>query len=121
MTLYGQTQSQNFTLPSAVLDSMIFEVRKGRECSLALVASIEAITALQISEGQKGRLIELQASQLENYRLLDANSEARMQNQTELFMIDRQKQKAKLKKRGRIILGQSVAIVVLVVLILGGS
>ena len=97
---------------------MIFEVSKGRECASALTASLQAITALQISECEKVRLIELQASQLENYRLLDANWSARLTNQAELSSIERQKLRNKVRKRGRIIFGESVGIGVFLALLL---
>lgn len=84
-------------------------------------ASQTAIFQLRAAISEKTDVVTLQGEQLKNYLILIDALKSTISNDRELAMIDRIKLKAKLKKRAKIILGQSVAIVVLVVLVLGGS
>lgn len=96
---------------------MIFEVRKGRECSVALTASLERITALENLNHSQGQLIEIRGQEIARLKELDGIFTLRLSNQSELFQIEKSKLRAKIKKRNRIIFGQAAAIVVLVLLL----
>lgn len=116
--LAGQAQSKTFTLPTVIVDSMIFEVRKGRECDTALNFALQTIEAKNSLIHGQGKIIELRGKQIENYALLDANWSERMSNLTETHSLDKAKLKAEKKKLRKIIFGESLAIIVLVVLLL---
>lgn len=110
--------SKLYCLPEAQFDTIAYYAIKYHSCDTTLRTHLQAITALQISDHEKGRLIDLQSSQLENYRLLDANWSARLTNQNELFQIQREKDRQKIKKRNRIIVGEGLGILLLLALIL---
>jgi len=114
-TVYSQTY---YRIRTGAFDSLAFLAQKGKICDSLSETHLKAITALQISDQQKGQVIALQSSQLENYRILDANWSASMQNQADLFLIDKAQMRTKLKKRSLIIVGQSGIIVVLLAIVL---
>jgi len=99
---------------------LIYEVRKGRACDTALNFALQTIEAKNSLIDGQGKIIELMGQEIENYRLLDANWSARLTNQAELSSIERQKLRHKVRKRGKIIFGQSVGIGVLIALLLLG-
>lgn len=118
--LHGRGQSATFTLPTYVLDSMIWEVQKGRACDTALNFALQTIESKNVLIDGQGKIIELRDQQIENYALLDANWSARLQNQTELFQIERSNLKQKIRKRNKILVGQGLVIAILLALIVGG-
>lgn len=97
---------------------MIFEVRKGRECSATLTASLERITALQILNHSQGQLIELRGREVANLKELDHNWSLRMDNQADLFFIEKSKLKEQKRKWLKIALSEAGLIAVLLVLLL---
>ena len=99
---------------------MIYEVRKGRACDTALNFALQTIEAKNNLIDGQSKIIELRAKEIANYRLLDANWSQRLTNQAELSSIERQKLRNKVRKRGKIIFGQSVGIGVLIALLLLG-
>lgn len=96
---------------------MIFEVRKGRECSAALTASLERITALENLNHTQGQLIEIRGQEVRLINDLDKNWSFRLTNQSELFAIEKSKLKNKNKRKVKIIIVQSLIIVVLVIML----
>lgn len=99
---------------------MIWEVQKGRACDTALNFALQTIESKNVLIDGQGKIIELRDQQIENYALLDANWSARLQNQTELFQIERSNLKQKIRKRNKILVGQGLVIAILLALIVGG-
>jgi hypothetical protein len=116
--LAGRGQSKTFTLPIAIVDSLIFETRKGRACDTALNFALQTIQAKNSLIDGQGKIIELRAKEIGLLKELDANWSARLTNQAELSSIERQKLRNKVRKLGRIIFGESVGIGVLLALLL---
>ena len=112
--------SQNFTLPSVVVDSMIFEVRKGRACDSLQKAQLRLILATQEQLSSRDKVIALQDRQIENYGLIQETWEKRFTNAQELYTIEKSSLRQKVKKRNKLIVGQSLVIAILVAVILGG-
>lgn len=97
---------------------MIFEVRKGRECSATLAASLERITALQILSTEQAGLIELRGREVQALKELDGNWSLRLQNQTDLFLIEKSKLKTQKRKWLRIAISEAGLIAVLLAVLL---
>jgi len=110
-------RSQTFTLPTSVLDSLIFEVRKGRMCDSLQESQSRLILATQEQLLTRDKVIALQGTQIENSAFIQATWEKRYDNAQELYQIDKQELKHKIRKRNRIILGESAIILLLLFLI----
>lgn len=115
--LAGRGQSKTFTLRTDILDSMIFELRKGRACDTALNFALQTIESKNNLIHGQDKIIELRGQEIENYRLLDANWSARLTNQAELESLERSKLKTKLRKQRKIIFGEAVGIIALLAVI----
>lgn len=110
--------SQSYTIKVSKLDSLIFYAKKGKFCDSLSETHLKAITALQISDSQKGKVIELQSSLIENYRILDANWSESLQNQADLFLIEKSKLRSQKRKWLRISIAEAGLIAVLLIALL---
>lgn len=97
---------------------MIFEVRKGRVCDSLQNAQSRLILATQEQLSTRDKVIALQDAKIENLGLISQTWEKRYDSAQELYSIDKSRMKTKLRKRGRIIFGESVGIAVLLVVFL---
>jgi len=117
VTVYSQ---QYYRIEVGKLDTLFFYAQKGKICDTTIKTQLEAITALQISDREKGELIVLKDARLKNYAILDENWSLRLQNQGDLFQIEKSTLRQKVKKRNKLIIGMAGTIAVLVAVILGG-
>lgn len=79
-----------------------------------------SIQALRQAISEKTDVVTLQGEQLKNYLILIDALKATVTNDRELAMIERSELRQKVKKRNKLIVGQSLVIAILVAVILGG-
>jgi hypothetical protein len=91
--------------------------QKSKACDTALNFALQTIEAKNSLIDGQSKLIALRGIEIENYRLLDANWSARLTNQNELFQIQREKDRYKIKKQRKTIFGLSGGIVILVAIL----
>lgn len=119
-TISGTALCQQFyRIEVGKLDTLFFLATKGKKCD-SLQISLQGVLKAQEAqiEGQ-GKIIELSGRQIENYRILDANSQAQLQNTNDLFLIEKSELKQKVKKQRRTIFGLSgVSLILLAILVL---
>ena len=116
---FVQAQSPSFTLPTSVLDSMVWEVRKGRQCDTALNFALQTIEQKNALIAGQGKLIDLRAKEVATLQELDRNSGLQRDNLEKTFNLDKSILKTKIKKKNRTILGLSgLSAVLLAILIL---
>lgn len=97
---------------------MVFEVRKGRECSATLTASLERITALENLTHSQAGLIELRAKEVAALKDLDYNWSLRLDNTNKAFLIEKSELKQKVRRKNKVILAESGLIGLLVLILL---
>jgi len=97
---------------------MAFEVRKGRSCEVLKDSLFKRVLSLSELNTAKDKRIALKVDEIKNLTGLDSASTVRYQNAQELFTLEKAKLKAEKKKLRKIIFGESLAIIVLVVLLL---
>lgn len=114
----GTALSQNYTLPSVLFDSLVFEVRKGRSCD-----SLNTLNE---------RLIKSQGIQLVNYKELVKTSDGKIaalealifnykeskELLTQQFALDKSKLEKKIKKRNKLIIGEGGIILLLLIVLI---
>lgn len=116
----GYTQIKTFPVPVGILDTMLFEIERGRSCDSLQKALNFEILALNAVSLSKDKAITLQKGQIQTYAVLEGNLRDQMQNQVDLFQIERSNLKQKIRKRNKILVGQGLVIAILVALIVGG-
>ncbi len=114
----GYTQIKTFPVPVGVLDTMIFEIERGRACDSLQKAQLQLITASQVELLAQGRVIVLQTEQVANLKALSGAKDKQLQNANDLFLIEKSELKQKVKNQRRTIFGLSGGILVLVALII---
>lgn len=117
---YGLSSESDTTylIKTRDFDQLIFLARKGKILDSVTNASLAALQALRATISENARTISLQGSQIKDYEILVGSLKATITKDRELSMIERQKLRNKVRKRGRIIAGESVGIGVLVLLLL---
>ncbi len=118
MTLCAQGLSQSFTLPTVIVDSMIFEVRKGRACDTVLRKQENEIQKLGAELVANGTLIVLQKKEVSQLEALLKNCEKLGALATQEFTIQKERLKDKIKKLIRVVILEGGVIVVLVILLI---
>lgn len=92
---------------------MIFEVKKGRTCADALNSALETLKEKDSVIHGQGKLIELRGKEMASLKELDRNSGLQRDNLVKTHEVDKSLLKTKVRKRGRIIAGQSGLIAIL--------
>lgn len=114
-----QSYAQLYTLKVSQFDSLIWMAQKGQFCDTAYTTALERITALQNLTHSQGQLIELRGREVATLKELDGNWSLRLQNQTDLYFIEKSALKAKVKKQRKTIFGLSgVSLILLAILVL---
>lgn len=110
---WGDLSAQT-VLPDIIVDSMIFEVKKGRECNNLQASQAEVIKAQGEELLANGTLIKLSGNQIQTLESMVVNLKDQNKLQSERFSNKEKENKKKLRKRAVIILGQAVIIVLLI-------
>lgn len=111
------SQAQTMSLPVWVIDSLVYESFKSRGCDSlqrAQAFEIESLgkeliatgTALKLSESKYSTLFALLENQKESQEIL-----------TKQFQLDKSKLKLKIKRRNKLIIGETLAILGLILLL----
>lgn len=111
-------QAQTYTLPTVLVDSMIWEVQKGRACDTALNFALQSIEAKNVLIDGQGKLIELRGRQIATLTELDQTWQMRMDNQADLFFIEKSKLKQQKRKWLKIALSEAGLIALLLAVFL---
>lgn len=114
---WGDMAAQT-VLPNVIVDSMIFEVKRGRQCSLALEASQEEIKALGNELLHTGTALKLSQSESSTLNDLLDNAKEGNEIQAMQFQKDLQTEKQKVKWWRRIGIIQGVGLIGILILIL---
>ncbi len=117
MIVPGMLLSQNFTIRTDILDSMIWEVKRGRSCDTLQQTQkivIQKQGAELIANGDAIIILKSESSKLD---ALLKNCEALGVLNQEKFTIQKDSFKDKIKKLIRIIVVEGVVIVVMIILL----
>jgi len=118
MTVCGTLHSQNYTLPTVLFDSMVFEVNLGRSCAKLQTLQKAEILRVTTELSATGRAVTLLES--EN-RALHANAAAlgeQLKDSQALGRVEKQRASIKLKRLWRVVVIESGALTVLVLLLI---
>lgn len=105
---------QNFTLPTVILDSLIFEVRKGRSCDSLQVLNERIIKSQGVQLLNQDALVKLTESKVKTLESLVSNAKEMQNLDFQQYAIDLGKEKRKKRKWIKVALVQTVVIVVLI-------
>lgn len=114
---YLDSKAQTVTLPAWVADSLIFETKLSRQCSQVMTAQTEEIKALGLELVANNKALQLSQSQSRTLEGLLTNSKENNQILTKQFALDLRREKRKSRKRGAVILGETIAIIGLILLL----
>lgn len=105
--------AQTASLPTWVIDSLIYETTKGRQCSVVMEAQQNEIEALGKELLHTGEALKL--SQSESKTLTGLLSNSKEQGRVDKMQADLNKKvlKDKVKKRTILIIGETILIVIL--------
>ncbi|OPZ92349.1 MAG: hypothetical protein BWY74_01622 [Firmicutes bacterium ADurb.Bin419] len=117
MIAFAQANSQSFILPTKIVDSLIFEVKKGRQCDSLQQAQFNEIKKLGDDLLANGKIITLQKT--ENKQLSDIiitfqEEKALLE---EKFVLKVEDLKTKIKHLWIGILSEGVVIILLILII----
>lgn len=118
MIAYGSAYCQSFTLPTKILDSLIWETRKGRSCDTLQRIQMAEIIALQNLQMASGAVIRIQRQQI---TLLDSLllSKAREQEvNRNIHRLEKRGLINDLRRLKLVAIGEGVLVVLLVILLL---
>lgn len=105
--------AQTVTMPTWLVDSMIFEVSKGRQCSVVLQAQQVELEKQGLELVATGKALELSQKQTEIVSGLLENSKQSQEILTQQFNQDRKALRKKVRIRNLIIGGQLVLILII--------
>lgn len=109
--------SQNFIIPTLYLDSLLFETSKYRVCDSVARFQQDEINKLGVELVHTNKALQLSQKESRTLEGLLTNSKENQELITKQFNLDRQKLKRKVKKRGAVILGETIAIIGLILLL----
>lgn len=109
--------SQTYTLPYEIIDSMIYEVKKGRACDSLQKAQYTEITKLNEESMKKDGVIHLQSTENENLSFLLNNANSYSDRKEKEHKIDKNALKTKIKGLTKIIFGETVFVILLIILL----
>lgn len=109
--------AQTVPLPTWLIDSAIYEIKRGRQCELVMQAQTKEVESLGRELVANGKALQLSQKESKVLEGLLTNSKENNQILTKQFNLDRQKLKKKVKKRGAVILGETIAIIGLILLL----
>ena len=117
MIAFAQANSQNFILPTKIVDSLIFEVKKGRVCDSLQQVQFSEIKKLGDELLANGKIITLQKT--ENKQLSDIITTFQKEKAflEEKFVLQTKDLKTKIRHLWVGILSEGVIIILLILII----
>lgn len=109
-------KSQSFTLPTSILDSMLWEVERGRSCDSLRLAQAKLINSQgkQLLSTEKELKLSQAKSVLQDSLLANEQNQRKLdQRQSDL---DKKVLKGKVKRRNKFIAIESIGIILLLLL-----
>lgn len=111
----GCLSAQTVLLPTWLTDSLIYEVKLGRQCNEVMKAQSKEIEALGKELMQTTKALTLSQSESQTLSSLLGNQKEANQILVKQNSEDKRKLKAKLRKRTILVIGQTVLIVILLI------
>lgn len=109
--------AQTASVPTVILDSLIFEVKLGRQCSEVIKAQSVELEKQGLELVATGKALELSQSSNSTLSALLANARDYSGILTQQFTLDKNKLKAKIKRLWFWVVSEGVVIIVIVLLI----
>lgn len=109
---------QSYTIKVSQLDSLLWMAQKYRAADSALNSATASIQALRDANSHKDEVITLRGVEVENLRALIDNLRAQNLNQQELYILYKYDLKQKIRKRNKIIAGETGIIALLLLILL---
>lgn len=106
--------AQTINLPVWVVDSLLFETTKGRQCSVVMEAQQNEIEKLGAELMHVNKALELKQSETQTLESLLSNSKEQGRVDKMQHDLNEKVLKKKVRKRNLLILGESVVIVLLI-------
>lgn len=100
-------------LPNWLIDSMAFEVQRGRQCSLVIEAQQREIESLGKELIHTNTALKLSESKSQTLEVLLHNSKEGNEILGKQFALDKKKLERKVRKRNLLLIGETVLIVLL--------
>lgn len=108
--------SQNSTLPSVIVDSLIFEVLQGRACTAVTKAQSAQISALETELQASGQIVVLQESKINSLDAILATWPQQLKAQGEIHRIEKQRLKKRLNRLWRVVILETGAIILILLI-----
>lgn len=117
MIAFVQANSQNFTLPIKIVDSLIFEVKKGRSCDTLQQKQLLEIKALGDELIANGKVIELKTTENQQQSLIISSLNSTISLMSEKSDLEKDKLKTRIRHLWAAILSEGAIIVLLILII----
>ena len=118
MIACASAHCQSFTLNADIFDRMIFEVRKSRICDTLQRAQQIEINAITAQLTTQGRIISLKDSHIASLEAIVATQANELKQVSTLYGLEKERLKVKLKRLWRVVVTESGAIVVILVVLI---
>lgn len=107
---------QNTYVPNWLLDSAIFEIKQGRQCSNVVTAQQNEIEKLGLELLATGTALRLSQKESINLDSLLTNSSEQRKVDRRQYELDKSEMKKKIKRRNKLIIGQLGVILIILLL-----
>ena len=118
MIVCASAHCQTFTLPSDIFDRMVFEVRKGRVCDTLQRAQQIEINAITAQLTTQGKIISLKDTEVDQLKAFIGSQSNELLAVKDLYGLEKARLKNKLKRLWRVVVIESGAIVVILVVLI---
>jgi hypothetical protein len=115
MTLSATVCSQNYTLPSVLFDSLVYETIKGRKCDSLAARQATELTKYYLLDSEQGRAIELLRSENKGLFLINRNWQVAFEAERAIRITET---KSLRKEKQRLKLGLGVTVILLIISVL---
>lgn len=110
-------QAQNLSLPVWVIDSLLYETKLSRQCSIALDSQTVAFEKQGLELIETGTALKLYQSKSSTLQDLLDNQKQQRETDGKQAELDKKVLKDKVKRRNKVILAEALGILVLILLI----
>jgi thioredoxin-related protein len=117
MIAFAQANSQNFILPTKIVDSLIFEVKKGRSCDTLQQKQLFEIKTLRDELIANGKVIKLKTTENEQLSFIISTLNTTISLSSERSEIEKEKLKTRIRHLWAAILSEGAIIVLLILII----
>lgn len=117
MIAFAQVNSQNFILPTKIVDSLIFEVKKGRSCDTLQQKQLLEIKALGDELIANGKVVELKTTENQQLSFIISTLNSTIALSSEKSDAEKEKLKTRIRHLWAAILSEGAIIVLLILII----